>query len=177
MACLEMYNNSTSPSQPPPMSPRISFSNDFVESQNSHHLLNTSRSLERPPPSSDFEFSVSNYSMLPADELFFKGRLLPFKDNNNGNNGQAQRTLRDELLVDDESGFSLKPPKPSSSNRWKGFLGLRKSHIGSKKSEKSSSFDDGKRFAFPPGNANLTLSPQDTVSNDGSSSTDMEMGV
>ncbi|KAK9670398.1 hypothetical protein RND81_13G199300 [Saponaria officinalis] len=182
MACLEMYKNSTQPSQPTPMSPRISFSNDFVESShNSRHLLcNSTSSLERhSPPSLDFEFSVSNHSMLPADELFFKGRLLPFKDNNNG---KMQRTLRDELLVDDECDFSLKPLKgssSSSSNRWKGFLGLRKSHIGSKKSDKSGSFDDPKRFAFPPQDANLTNSLQDTVSvsSDSQSSTDMEMGI
>ncbi|KAE8672606.1 hypothetical protein F3Y22_tig00111837pilonHSYRG00714 [Hibiscus syriacus] len=30
-------------------------------------------SREAPPVSSDFEFSVSNYSMMSADELFFKG--------------------------------------------------------------------------------------------------------
>ncbi|KAL9229762.1 hypothetical protein vseg_005195 [Gypsophila vaccaria] len=181
MACkLEMYNtNSIPPSQP--MSPRISFSNDFAESHS-----NNSRSFERlPPPSLDFEFSVSNHNMLPADELFSKGRLLPFKDISTGcsSNGQMQRTLRDELLVDDEVDFSLKPPKgawssSSTTNRWKGFLGLRKSHIGSKKSEKSGSFDDdAKRFTFPIEDPNLAKSLQDTLSSDSQTSTDMEMGI
>lgn len=173
MACLEMYNNSLSPhshSQAPPMSPRISFSNDFVESHShqshSHHNNNShlfARS-EVAPASSDFEFSVTNSNILTtADELFSKGRLLPFKDNN-----QMQRTLRDELLVtDDDVSFSLKPPKgsssSSSSNRWKGFLGLRKSHIGSKKPEKID--DSAKRFSFSLEDPNRAKSPQVTTFN------------
>ncbi|CAO2828008.1 unnamed protein product [Amaranthus hypochondriacus] len=178
MACLEMYNNTQSPSSPspPPMSPRISFSNDFVESHNSQHNNFISRS-ELPPASTDFEFSgVSSFNMVSsADELFFKGRLLPFKDTNT----QMQRTLRDELLVnDDEPDFSLKPPRSSSSNKWKGFLGLRKSNIASKKVEKiEPCFDSGKRFSFSLEDPNLPKSPQELMSSEGSSSNDMEMGI
>ncbi|KMS95977.1 hypothetical protein BVRB_003380 [Beta vulgaris subsp. vulgaris] len=182
MACLEMYNNNHH-AHPLPMSPRISFSNDFAEthSHNSQHLLNTTTktAAQTQPASSDFEFSVTNHNMLSsADELFSKGRLLPFKNNNNGNT-QMQRTLRDELLVnDDETAFSLKPPKGSSSNRWKGFLGLRKSHIGPKKPEKNvASFDSARMFSFSLEDPNLTKSPQDMVSNEGASSNDMEMGI
>ncbi|KAE9606772.1 hypothetical protein Lalb_Chr09g0323131 [Lupinus albus] len=131
------------------MNPRISFSNDFVESKQAMRQERSSSSSETAPHvSSDFEFSsVTNYSMMSsADELLFKGRLLPYKDNNNHMH-RATTTLREELLVnDDESkGFSLKPQKGSSSTRWKGFLGLRKSHIGSKnkgnRSEGSSDSD------------------------------------
>lgn len=193
MACLEMYNNSSLPPHshphsqasspsPPPLSPRISFSNDFVESHNSHHF-----SRSEAPASLDFEFSVSNSNMLTsADELFSKGKLLPFKDGNgsgSGNcNSQMQRTLRDQLLVNDDDIFSLKPPKAgsssSSSNRWKGFLGLRKSHIGSKKPEKiDASSDSVKRFPFSLEDPNLTQSPQDMMSTEGSNSCDMEMGI
>jgi len=170
MACLEMYNSNPPHSQPqhspsPPMSPRISFSNDFVESHhNSHQHLRSEQ-----PASSDFEFSVSNYNMISADELFFKGRILPFsfkdnkkKKNKSSGNTLMQRTLRDELADDDQDHdnieSSVKPPKvsssfsssSSSSNGWKGFLGLRKSHIGSKKLEKTDlSFDStAKSFSF-----------------------------
>ncbi|XP_057541681.1 uncharacterized protein LOC130820358 [Amaranthus tricolor] len=185
MACLEMYNNTQSPSSPspPPMSPRISFSNDFVESHNSQHNFPSSRS-ELPPASTDFEFSgVSSFnSVSSADELFFKGRLLPFKDTNNGSNTQMQRTLRDELLVnDDEPDFSLKPPRSSStsaSNKWRGFLGLRKSNIASKKVEKiEPCFDSGKSFSFSLEDPNLAKSPQELMSSEGQSSNDMEMGI
>jgi hypothetical protein len=115
------------------MSPRISFSNDFVDIQQA--ATRQERSSRDAPASSDFEFSVTNYSMMSgADELFFKGRLLPFKDNYN-NQMQRTTTLRDELLVDDDDKHvSMRPPK--GSTRWKGLLGLKKTHIGSKKADK-----------------------------------------
>lgn len=88
------------------------------------------------PVSSDFEFSVTNHSMLSADELFSKGRLLPFKDTH-----KTTTTIRDELLNDaEDDDFTLRIPK--SSTRWKGLLGLKKSHLGSKKIDKK---NDDKR--------------------------------
>lgn len=132
MACLDMYN-SEHKGRCAPMSPRISFSNDFAETQ---QMIKQERSSREAPVSSDFEFSVSNFSMMSADELFFKGKLLPFKDNCNN---QMQRTLREELLVDDDTTHdqvSLRPPK-GSSTRWRGLLGLRRTHIGSKKADKT----------------------------------------
>lgn len=133
-----MYNNSeqhnkNSKAPPIPISPRISFSNDFVElSQSHHHLMRSVPPNYRDAPvSSDFEFSVSNYSMMSADELFSKGKILPFKENCRKNTSTT--TLRDELQHEDEDNFSLRPPK--NPTRWRGFLGLRKSHIGSKKSD------------------------------------------
>ncbi|EOA12694.1 hypothetical protein CARUB_v10027938mg [Capsella rubella] len=148
MACLEMYNSNGGGT---PMSPRISFSNDFVEIRPETTKATTRSSpLSKPEGSSssdNFEFSVSNYTMMPADELFSKGKLLPFKETN-----QVQRTLREELLVeedeDEEEGprdatniFSLKPPifssssSSSSKGRWKGLLGLKRAHVGSKNNE------------------------------------------
>lgn len=147
MACLDMYNSDHKKSVGPPMSPRISFSNDFVQ-PNFHH----DRSSKEAPVSSDFEFCVSNYSMMSADELFFKGRLLPFKDTNCAN--QMQRmTLRDELLVDDHNDDVYCRPPRGNSVRWKGLLGLKRAHIGSKKSEKRDGsverMGDGKRSSLP----------------------------
>ncbi|XP_016480439.1 uncharacterized protein LOC107801605 isoform X2 [Nicotiana tabacum] len=123
-------------------SPRISFSNDFIDSsQQQHHqhmMKNDTTSYYRDAPvSSDFEFSVANHSMITgADELFSKGRLLPFKEKKS----TTTTTLRDELLNNDEDDFTLRIPKSSSSSssstRWKGLLGLKKSHIGSKKIDK-----------------------------------------
>ncbi|KAL1196559.1 hypothetical protein V5N11_023247 [Cardamine amara subsp. amara] len=148
MACLEMYNSNGGGT---PMSPRISFSNDFVEIRPEMTKNTRSSPLSKPEGSSDnFEFSVSNYTMMPADELFSKGKLLPFKETN-----QVQRTLREELLVEEEEEeeeeeegprdatniFSLKPPifssssSSSSKGRWKGLLGLKRAHAGSKNNE------------------------------------------
>ncbi|XP_060194465.1 uncharacterized protein LOC132623694 [Lycium barbarum] len=145
MACLEMYNQNNSDDhnkQLYSMSPRISFSNDFIDSNtnssSSHHrqqmIMKNERSYRDAPVSSDFEFSVTNYSMISADELFSKGRLLPFKEGCSSGHSQ-KTTLRDELLNDDnDDDFTLRIPK--SSTRWKGLLGLKKSHVGSKKIDK-----------------------------------------
>jgi hypothetical protein len=132
-----------------PMSPRISFSNDFVDLQQVMKQQERTSKSDTPPVSSDFEFSVTNYSMMSADELFSKGRLLPYKDN--CNNKRVTTTLKQELLHNDDEcdTFSLRPPK----GRWKGLLGLRKSHIGSKKVDKSEASDlrrpnEGPQFNF-----------------------------
>ncbi|KAI6695241.1 hypothetical protein NL676_022951 [Syzygium grande] len=129
------------------VSPRISFSNDFAESQ---YTAKQERSTAREAPaSSDFEFSVSSYSMMSADELFCKGKLLPFKEKPTAEKGTT--TLREELLAGDEdTGCSASSRPPKGSGRWKGFLGLRKSHIGSKKADKSceASFDSKRTAGF-----------------------------
>ncbi|KAL1536470.1 hypothetical protein AAHA92_29118 [Salvia divinorum] len=121
--CIDMYNQEQN--KAPPMSPRISFSNDFVESSSRSHSHSRYRDA---PVSADFEFSVTNYSMMSADELFSKGRLLPLKEG-------KSTTLRDELQNDDDDDDydqeQQRPPK--NPTRWRGFLGLRKSHIPSKK--------------------------------------------
>uniref|UniRef100_A0A7N0T9C8 Uncharacterized protein n=1 Tax=Kalanchoe fedtschenkoi TaxID=63787 RepID=A0A7N0T9C8_KALFE len=193
MACLEMYNSS----------PRISFSYDFVDP----HQFTTSRPSSSPPPpaSSDFEFSVSDRSMvcadmICADELFSKGKLLPFKYSNNKNKGRAAATgagagsattLKDELLTghleDDEISTSFSKPPKSSGNRWKGFLGMRRSHIGSKKPEKTDGSDRRGQASQPKshGHPKLDFEPdplhnltsQELVSDGGSSSVDVQMGI
>lgn len=99
------------------------------------------RAYRDAPVSSDFEFSVTNYSMMSADELFSQGRLLPLKESSN--NQFQKTTLRDELMVEDDRDFSLRPPK--SSTKWKGFLGLKKSHIGSRKIDKTETSSGEKR--------------------------------
>ncbi|KAJ0041556.1 hypothetical protein Pint_28071 [Pistacia integerrima] len=176
MACLDMYN-SEHKGRCTPMSPRISFSNDFAESQ---HMMKQERSTREAPVSSDFEFSVTNYSMMSADELFFKGKLLPFKDNCNN---QMHRTLREELLAEDDndSQVSLKPPKGYSTG-WKGFLGLRRTHIGSKKAEKSDGsvgkVGESKKSIFANEDDHVTTKNSKELLNEGGSSCrDLEIGI
>lgn len=145
MSCLDiMYNQNSADHKGfgTPMSPRISFSNDFVDSSSNtqlHHQM--MRTYRDAPVSSDFEFNVTNYSMITADQLFSKGKLLPFKDTSSS----KKTTLRDELLHEDKDDdvFSSRPPK--SSTRWKGLLGLKKSHIGSKKNDNNNQPSSGKR--------------------------------
>ncbi|EEF38760.1 uncharacterized protein LOC8262879 isoform X1 [Ricinus communis] len=185
MACLDMYNSEHQGQYCPPISPRISFSNDFADSQQIIKQERSSSSRSEAPVSTDFEFSVTNYSMMSADELFFKGRLLPFKDNGNNNkSNQMQRTIRDELLVDDDDGYhgvSHRPPK-GSSTRWKGLLGLKRSHIGSKKVDKSScdgsfGFDQNRRLGFAHEEMDVGKSSQELLSEGGSSHRDVEIGI
>ncbi|KAJ1381251.1 hypothetical protein SESBI_45340 [Sesbania bispinosa] len=184
MACLDMYNSEHKGHHHhcSPMSPRISFSNDFVDVQQAIKQERTSRS--DTPVSSDFEFSVSNYSMMSADELFFKGRLLPYKDNCNNNQMQrATTTLKEELLMNDDDNeyqdFSLRPPK----GRWKGLLGLRKSHIGSKKVDKSSSSSnegssvEPRRSQLVNEGASLNITSQELLNEGSSSCRDLEIGI
>lgn len=120
------------------MSPRISFSNDFVESQQFRNSTREQVQLAPQPVSSDFEFSVAGDSMMSADELFSKGKLLPFKQSKLQR--AAATTLRDELLQNDEEVSGVvaaysRPPK-ASSTKWKGIWGLNKrNHTVDKASE------------------------------------------
>jgi hypothetical protein len=114
-----MYN----PEQPPPQQqarqqlmapPRMSFSSDFA--------------LEPPPPppprppgraDADFEFSPagSRPSMMDADQLFSKGRILPLRE-------AAPRpptTLRDELRAPE----AVADRGRRGPARWKELLGLK----------------------------------------------------
>ncbi|CAN4107706.1 unnamed protein product [Withania somnifera] len=77
------------------MGPRISFSNDFVDTE---QTLRREHGYKEAPVSSDFEFSVSSYKMIPADEVFFKGKLLPLRENSTS----KATTLKDELLAADD---------------------------------------------------------------------------
>ncbi|KQK01770.1 uncharacterized protein LOC100836561 [Brachypodium distachyon] len=123
MACINMYNPDGGAAfggagQP---GPRISFSSDF--------------SMEPPPPvqnramglrcqdqeDQNFEFSVGSHPMMAADQLFSKGRILPFK----AADGRPPTTLRDELVRADDDRASAASPRGSS--RWREMLGLRKS--------------------------------------------------
>nr|GMC99264.1 uncharacterized protein LOC109177803 [Ipomoea batatas]GMD00981.1 uncharacterized protein LOC109177803 [Ipomoea batatas] len=170
-----MYNNHNSSDHkaaPPVMSPRISFSNDFVETSSSgaahhHYHQQLIKNYRDAPVSSDFEFCVSNYSAMTtmsADELFSKGRLLPYKETAAPSHHKTT-TLKDELLQVEDDDFALKPPK--SPTRWKGLLGLRKSHIGSKKVDKNSEDKRDEVLA--------TKNSRDTLHGGGSSSCrDME---
>ncbi|KAH7575235.1 hypothetical protein ACOSQ2_005584 [Xanthoceras sorbifolium] len=123
MACLNMYNNEHS------MDPRISFSNDFADTQQA--AVKQESNYREAPVSSDFEFSVRNFNLIPADEIFFKGKLVPLKDNSSTQ--LRKMTLREELLVDDNA----LPRIPKSSGWWKDRLGLKKAHIISKKGDRN----------------------------------------
>ncbi|KAH6772669.1 hypothetical protein C2S51_011073 [Perilla frutescens var. frutescens] len=109
MACsINMFNNE----------PRISFSNDFGDPQQPTKLENSYREA---PVSSDFAFSAPSYTMISADELFCKGKMVPLKEN-----GGKISTLRDELLLSgDDDDFVA---KAGGARPWKERFGLKRSH-------------------------------------------------
>ncbi|KAF5745631.1 hypothetical protein HS088_TW07G01223 [Tripterygium wilfordii] len=106
------------------MDARISFSNDFAEAQMA--IKSSESNYREAPVSSDFQFSVKNYRMIPADEAIFKGMLVPLKEN------CTKMTLRDALLADDDHENAL-PKLPKNSWWWKEKLGLKKSRSNDKK--------------------------------------------
>lgn len=67
--------------------------------------------------------------MIAADELFFKGRMLPLRDPCPTQGAPAGKvtTLRDELRGDGDDW--ARPPK--GSPRWKEFLGFRRTYCSS----------------------------------------------
>ncbi|MFS8018111.1 hypothetical protein Hanom_Chr15g01388311 [Helianthus anomalus] len=113
MACLNAQV--TSEKQGGFMDPRISFSNDFVDSN--HH----DNTYTEAPVSSDFEFSIPTFSSNSADEVFFKGKLPPLKE--------KVVTLRDELLANDDDDDMFINNK-ISTGWWKEKFGLRKGQNG-----------------------------------------------
>lgn len=119
------------------MDPRISFSNDFVETQQPLKLENIYREA---PVSSDFEFSVKDRCMIAADEIFFQGRLLPLKDSSR--NLLVKTTLRDELQVnedDEDEDVSFPKLTKTSASCWKERFGFRRSHFLPKKQHRTES--------------------------------------
>ncbi|XP_047324988.1 uncharacterized protein LOC124928786 [Impatiens glandulifera] len=127
MSFLNIYNNEHCSSI---MGPRISFSGDFING--SGPVKHEGPGYRDPPVSSDFEFSVSGYSMISAEEAFFKGKLLPLKENCSKILGTdhfqktTTTTLRDELSVSVNDDEHVLAKIPKSPVRWRERFGLKK---------------------------------------------------
>ncbi|KAG6576953.1 uncharacterized protein LOC111430534 [Cucurbita moschata] len=107
------------------MDPRISFSNDFADTKQPFKLENMYREA---PVSSDFEFTVKNRCMIPADEMFFEGKLLPLK--NSSRNLLVKTTLRDELKVNEDcNDVSFPKLTNTSASCWKQKFGFKSSSV------------------------------------------------
>ncbi|KAI4375990.1 hypothetical protein MLD38_013793 [Melastoma candidum] len=117
------------------MGPRISFSHDFVDSQQQAMAVKHEASHRELPLSTDFQFSVHDHSMIPADEIFCKGKMLPLKNRCSDNGGPRKLTLREELLAEDNSEDS--PRFMNSPGRWRDRWSLKRGNFGSKRGDKS----------------------------------------
>lgn len=146
------------------LSPRISFSKDFIETEIEAQDEKNSNSSSCSPSSnphledqeqpgmednnSDFEFCLSlpddPLTMLPADELFYQGKLMPLQFPSRSGpltnpsprvswaDGQvfaANTTSKTETIPVMSSSvdpLSVSPKAPKCSSRWKELLGLKK---------------------------------------------------
>ncbi|KAE9597259.1 hypothetical protein Lal_00007552 [Lupinus albus] len=129
------------------MDPRISFSYDFVDTQ---QALKHQNIYSEAPVSSNFEFSVKNYGMISADEVFFQGMMVPLKTN-----CSKKVTLRDELLNNDDD----LPRLPKSSSRWKERLGLIRKGVSKKDKNKNDEFLQNPTFQ----QGDTTVSKKDNI--------------
>ncbi|KAM7251562.1 hypothetical protein ACFE04_023445 [Oxalis oulophora] len=125
MACLNTCTNNEQQQQQGLYAnnyPRISFSNDFVETTQAAAIKQDKTNYREAP--SDFEFSLRNFNIVPADEIFSQGMLVPLKEN-----CVKKMTLREELLSgDDDFQDGIFTPR-KSSGWWKERLGLKRAHV------------------------------------------------
>ncbi|KAI4367618.1 hypothetical protein MLD38_023334 [Melastoma candidum] len=117
------------------MGPRISFSHDFVDTQQQAVAFNHEASYKEAPVSTDFQFSVRDHTMIPADEIFCQGKMLPLRNKCSENGGLRKMTLREELLAEDDLEDS--PRFTNSPGRWRDRWSLKRGNFGSKRGDKS----------------------------------------
>ncbi|KAK7243941.1 hypothetical protein RIF29_38755 [Crotalaria pallida] len=140
---------------PPPsyawLSPRVSFSNNNNDSSGSTSPDPNNHNPDPAEPA-DFEFRLEDpVTMLPADELFSDGKLVPLHLSNLKPSTSASPThatatephttakshRRHEISISDPYLFSPKAPRCSS--RWKELLGLKKLYQSQSQSQSESS--------------------------------------
>ncbi|KAG9130306.1 hypothetical protein Leryth_004324 [Lithospermum erythrorhizon] len=131
MACINMLNNNEQ--QPnfhhPSTTPRISFSNDFVDAQAHQQMIKHENIYKEAPVSSDFQFSLPDFSTISADEIIFKGKLLP--PNPKIHCPKTTTTLQDELLTSDDDDYQDKfaPRLNKITSKWKERLRFKRSQV------------------------------------------------
>ncbi|CAA0807540.1 Unknown protein [Striga hermonthica] len=116
------------------MGPRISFSNDFADPQ--QPTIKLENIYREAPVSSEFAFSATDRdTIVPADQIFSEGKILPLREN-----CAKTTTIRDELLSDND-GFEDVPSRiAKGTSSWKERLGFKRSHVvvvPKKKSDKN----------------------------------------
>ncbi|WCJ36989.1 hypothetical protein M5689_018153 [Euphorbia peplus] len=147
MASACVNNIALSPEKFPPatyssygwLSPRMSFSREEDAASKQQQGSKVAAAAEDPPEISDpvdFEFRLDDsVTMLPADELFADGKLMPLRVAAGGfikpvaeirspETAKSCRTMEMEISGTDPYLFSPKAPRCSS--RWKELLGLKK---------------------------------------------------
>eukprot|EP01018_Ginkgo_biloba_P029492 Gb_13865 [translate_table: standard] len=121
------------------LSPRISFSKDFVETDMDAKEI-TRQEEKSGMEDNDFEFCLSlsddPLSMLPADELFYQGKLMPLQcpsksqitDQSPNVSWDESITRASQMVSTNVDPSTVSPKAPKCSSRWKELLGLKKLH-------------------------------------------------
>lgn len=150
----------------PIVSPRISFSSDFLDEKNFISITPNSQmekehdhqmDHEKARINADFEFLSSNptsHTMLTADELFFEGKLLPFWQMQQSEKlnkmslktkGAEEGREEEEVINKEESRVSWfmdddpSPRPPKCTVLWKELLRLKKQRASTLSPSSSSS--------------------------------------
>jgi len=180
MASACVNNLGMSPENFPPktyqsygwLSPRISFSREEDSNNTTTSKTTTTKSSSSSAPlqsldplesldSGDFEFRLDNsITMLPADELFSDGKLMPLQVNTGNirpSLSSSTSTLTEgirssepgrepvkccrrlEMEISGADPYLFSPKAPRCSSRWKEFLGLKKLHQNPKPEKSTTS--------------------------------------
>ncbi|KAJ0798256.1 hypothetical protein HanPI659440_Chr04g0182851 [Helianthus annuus] len=153
MACLNMQMNEQQ--QGGFLGPRISFSNDFADTQQTTTTTTTTNlknnnTYREAPVSSEFEFSVPCFASNSADELFFKTKILPLKE-------KPLTTLRDELLAANDDDDDIFFPKTSGWWRFGKSQSQSLNHNGSLATKKGDHKNNGGLDTIDEANQYLRL--------------------
>ena len=128
------------------LSPRISFSRDDDSSKLAAPKQPPQPAAKSPPPSElpdleapagDFEFRLEDpVAMLPADELFSDGKLVPLQLSSvkpqvsdatiSGIRSPESPKTRRRPEISSTDPYLFSPKAPRCSSRWKDLLGLKK---------------------------------------------------
>ncbi|KAI4323161.1 hypothetical protein L6164_022790 [Bauhinia variegata] len=134
------------------LSPRISFSRDDDSSKPKPHSVDKpSDPLDKSDPeplAGDFEFRLEDpVTMLPADELFSDGKLVPLQLSSvkHSFNELSLAEIRSPETAKSGRGndissadpYSFSPKAPRCSSRWRELLGLKKLYQSANTSAKN----------------------------------------
>ncbi|XP_042514204.1 uncharacterized protein LOC122088904 [Macadamia integrifolia] len=132
------------------LSPRISFSRDFPDEESKMKASSGTEQLVKLPEKQDLETPVKDFgdfefrledpvTMLPADELFFDGKLVPLQLNTVRPAVASGTTVTSDEISSPETAKSRRraevsgtdpylfsPKAPRCSSRWRELLGLKK---------------------------------------------------
>lgn len=140
------------------LSPRFSFSRDLTDAPDPANEDRPTGSSEKPDPEFlEFEFRLGDsVTMLPADELFSDGKLMPLhlappRPAEEPRSPEPLRSRRrTEFTVSDAHyAISDSPRAPRCSSRWRELLGLKRQQCPKPEAQKAGGDGGGAKSPAP----------------------------